>query len=58
MLKNKQIKKQKQKCVCPQEGKVSKPNIKTIRRHGDKEHGKGLGNSGGEGSTGTAGRPY
>lgn len=45
----------KQKYVCPQEGKVSKPNIKPIRRHGEKEHGKGLGNSGGEGSEGQLG---
>lgn len=32
----------KQKHVCPREGKVSKPNIKAIRRHGEKEHGEGL----------------
>lgn len=31
-----------QKYVCPEEGKVSKPNIKAIGRRGEKEHGKGL----------------
>lgn len=36
---------------------MSKPNIKAIRRHGEEEHGKELGNSGGEGSQGQPGGP-